>query len=358
MTRRAYGLALLLLAGCDTHMSGGRMDFTPVPQKAENATSFVPPPYPFDIEAETRMPAHCIHHILAANLISRGGSPAVPVTVDSEKGIGFLSPSEDDIGVFNDNDDHLDDLPDISVEKVTTVSGTQETFITRLKQLTFAQGHVEKVRAAKLGQMGDDRKSDKRPLAILGFDILGNYNVLLDIPAKRLILFIADSTPDCPSLSEVVGGKTFQTPLMNGLSGADNLVTVMLDGKLIGMHLEPSSNLSVISRKDALGSGLTEAELEQGDRTNTLNGETLVGYRYAYRAINIGNWHGGAFSVNVEPVNYNLLGLDFFRHRRVLMAFPSGMVYFGDEQPDSEIETHTRGLSPLASHIAHSHVRL
>lgn len=343
------------LSACQPPAHPGIHPLMFVQQGPNGQTGFVPPPYPFDIVAETGLPARCINHVLAADLLSRNGSPTVPVGINGEEGAGFLSPSEDMIGVFDGNDDNLD-LPDLQQIGSQTISGVQNTWTTRIRQLVFAQGHAEKVDGIKLGETtGESSRVAMSAIAVLGFDMLGNYNVLLNIPARRATFFMETHAAGCPPLSTAVGGHAFRAPLLTGRTGVDNLVSVTLDGAAIGMHLEPGSNLSVISEQDALADGLTRAALDEGDRVNTLNGSTLVGYRHTYRQVDIGNWHGANFPVSVEPANYNLLGRDFFRHRKVLMAFPTAMMFFSGALDDTGAKDVGPGnLSPIASHVAHA----
>ncbi|CAI9119955.1 retropepsin-like aspartic protease [Brytella acorum] len=324
--------------------------------KEKGPPPFVPEPYPFDIEAETHLPARCLEHILASEIISRNGSPTVPITINGERGGAFLSLSQDVIGVFDGNDERLD-LPDIENAQATSLMGLGHSWTTRLDSFTFAQGHAEKVDALKMGEFNDPPDARMGTLGIMGFNILGNYNVLIDMPARRFVMFINRRTTDCPSLSQVIGARAFRAPLIVGPRYENNMVTVTVDGAPLGMYIEPGSNLSVVAQKDATADGLSLDSLHNENRVNTLAGETRIGYRHQYKTVSIGNWHGGPFAVNIEPVDFSLLGRDFFRHRRVLLGFQSGMMFFSDTEQDSGPRDIGGGnLSPISSHIAHTNV--
>ncbi|GAJ28610.1 retropepsin-like aspartic protease [Acidomonas methanolica] len=350
-------LAFLLLAGCQPEIHEGIRHIAAPLDAHGKPPSFVPPPFPFDVEAETNLPAACLRHVLASELLNRNGAPTVPVRIDDEEGAAFLSPSEDMIGVFDGNDEFLE-LPDDGYVGALTLGTMETTRLTHIHELRMAQGHAENVEAMKLGTFNDKPGVTMGALAILGFDMLGNYDVLLDIPARRLTLFMPPDTPECRDLSRTTGPHSFRAPLIAGRTGVDNMVTVTLDGAPIGMHVEPSSNLSVLSEKDATADGLRRVDLDEGDRTNTLDGRMILGYRHRYRKAQIGSWHGGPFGVNVETVNYNLLGRDFFRHRKVLFAFRQGMMFFSGEELDTGPRDIGPGnLPPISSHIAHAAVR-
>lgn len=346
------------LPACTPYVHHGIEHMTVTSRRAEGPNQkppFEPPPYPFDVAAEAGLPDACMTHVIAAMILSRKGSPTIPVTINGERGAAFISPSQDMVGVFDGNDERLD-LPTTGRMGSVTLANMQVTYLTQLEDMELAQGHATKVPAIKMGELNEPPSIAMSGLAILGYDLLGNYDVLIDVPARRLLLFRPPDIPECHDLSKAAGGG-YQTPLIMGRTGARNVVTVQLDGAPVAMYPEPASNLSVMSEKDALADGLTRSQLDVGDRTNTLDGQTLIGYRHKYRAVSIGNWHSRQFGVNIERTNYNILGETFFRHRKVLLAFPTSMMFFSGEIADSGPKDTTRGNpSPISSHVAHTSV--
>jgi hypothetical protein len=311
------------------------------------------PPYAFDTAEEAGVDQHCIAHIMAANLLTRNGSPAIEMSINDAHGAAYLSPAQGILGVFDSREIELPMQDSIEME---TVSQHVTTYFTKADHIQIAQGFASDVDAIKLGWVGRDRVAGEIPVGILGFDVLGNYDVLLDMPRQRVMFFRPSGAPDCPPLSAWMK-DAYQTPLLMAANGQDDLAAVFLNGHPVGMELEPGSDVSIIRRADAEAAGVDKAGLGNDDSVRTKSSSVMLGARHRFATVTIGNWHGHDFDVNIEPALFSLLGLKFFRHRKVLMAFPQGMLFFSDEHADLLPPDTTRAEpSPISSRLAITHV--
>jgi|GEM_PF-4068331 len=351
MPRRPATAAFLLclLAACtpQTPPAASTPATTPAPPKDDA------PPYAFDPAQEAGVDRRCIAHIMTFPLLTRNGSPAIAATINGIQGALYLNPSEDILGVYDSSEITF---PTTDTLDMQTIADSITVYMTTVDTLRIAQGTAHAVDAIKLGTIRHQRIAGNiLPLGSLGFDIIGNYDLLLDMPAQRAMMFRTTNAPGCPPLAQWLDKPRYLTPIQYGANGFRNLVTVMLNNHPVGMTLEPGSNLSILNRDDALSTGLTPAELKAGTDIRTQASSVLLGSRVRFTTVSIGNAHDDPLDTNVEHSRYNLLGLRFFRNRKVLMAFPEAMLYFTGTHPDIGPPDTTRAEpSPITSRTANA----
>jgi len=307
------------------------------------------------LPAGVDVPAACVAHVIALPLLTRNGSPAVPVTIDGHKGAAYLGFSQTTTGVFETPEKGWDRE---EVVKSQSVTGDGVSSYTHVRELDIGRGRTQPFRAIDMGDSGSGKIGGLTLLGVVGADILSHYDVLLDMPGRRVTLFRRGDAAGCRPMGTWLGPDTVATPLMRDEVGYNDLAQVRLNGQLVGMRLEPGSNASILRRDDALAVGVTDAMLAQDDRVRTQAGAALLGWRHHFAPVGLGSWDKGAFDVDIESAQYNLLGLQFFRDRVVLAAFDDGMLYFAPQTsaPSAPGADDGTARSPTASRLATARV--
>ncbi|GBQ29068.1 hypothetical protein AA12717_3132 [Gluconacetobacter sacchari DSM 12717] len=301
-----------------TPVAAGTKASPVVPPAARSAASAIVPS------------GRCVAHVLSLPLLTGDGSPGVPVSFDGIEGMAFLGLSQESLGVFERPGTHYPHGRPLTVE---TVTGTGKTAETEVDELRLDRGSAHHVRAVILGQIGDTRVAGRPVLGVVGYDILGNYDVLMDFPGHTVTLFKESGAPACPPLPTLLGERTYAAPLLPDGRGMMVMLQVSIGGAPLGMQAEPASNASIVRTADAADIGVTAATLAGDPRSRTDAGTAIIGRRHRFDHIVIGTWHADALAADVTGARFNMLGMDFFRGRRVLFAFPTGMLYFSDTHP-------------------------
>ncbi|CAP54237.1 retropepsin-like aspartic protease [Gluconacetobacter diazotrophicus] len=307
-------------------------------------------PAPVDDGRPVVVPSRCVAHVLSAPLLTGDGSPGIPVTIDGTDGLAFLGLTQENLGVF--------ERPDVTYPpgtpiKVRTMTGEGTVYETVVRKLALGHGTARDVQAVMLGTTGDRRVAGRPLLGIVGYDILGNYDVLLDFPDRTLTLFQATGAAGCPPVSRLVGGPAYAAPLLPNSRGMSVMVQVAIGGVPIGMELEPGSNASLIQASEAADIGVDAAALAADPRSRTDAGNAIIGHRHRFGPFVLGTYRGTDLTADVTRSTTNILGMNFFRGRRVLFAMPTRMVYFSDPQATQPgQDTASAGASPAQSRLA------
>lgn len=313
----------------------------------------VVPPYAFDVAEEAGVDRRCLVSVIAAELLTRNGNPAILVGIDGVQGAAYLSFTESQLGIYESKGLSL---PGRGTIAVGSVSRAGEVRLVEADEVEIGQGRMHGVRGISLGE-AHETVAGRRPIAVIGYDMLSKYDMLLDMPRQRVMLFRPADGPGCPSLSAWVVGA-HRVPLYEDRIGQQNSVVARLDGHAVDMALEPAADMPIITQDDAESAGYATGDASQDDPVRTMAGSIMLGLRHRFGSISIGGWHGHGFDTTIEPARYSLLGLSFFRHRRVLIAMGDGELFFSDEHPDLLPVDRTRAeAGPISSRVAIVHVR-
>ncbi|MBB2166905.1 hypothetical protein HLH36_00790 [Gluconacetobacter aggeris] len=302
----------------------------PWPMMAAHGQPAAPPAGATDPPPPAPRNGRCIAHVLSLPLLTGEGSPGVPITLNAAEGMAFLSLSQEMLGVFERPGIGYDHGRSLQMKTVTGAGETRETVVDRLQ---LDRGSAHHVPAVILGQIGDRKVAGRPVLGVVGYDILGNYDVLIDFPGQTVTLFKETGAAACPPLPALVGAHAYTALLMPNPLGMDVTVQVAIDGAPVGMQVEPGSNASIVRAADAADIGVGQAALADDPRSRTEAGNAIIGHRHRFTHPVIGTWHGDSLAADVTDAQFNILGMDFFRGRRVLFAFPTRMLYFSDVQP-------------------------
>ncbi|MDT8873118.1 retropepsin-like aspartic protease [Komagataeibacter rhaeticus] len=167
---------------------------------------------------------------------------------------------------------------------------------------------------------------------MIGYDVLSNYDVLLDFQDRRMVLFMPVSTPACPPLRDWLGADSMGVPLLPDSTGRMTGIVMKVGGQAVRMEIEPGADMSSLSRRDAKTLGLTSAVLHDDMHVRTNAGRILNGRRHHFDHVTLGAWQDLPLDVNVEKTSYSILAMNFLRRRRVLLAFPQDMLFLTPQQ--------------------------
>lgn len=291
-------------------------------------------PAPADTKPATELqyglPAACIAHVIAVPLLTNSGSPIIPVTFNATQGLAYVSATQDRVGVYAAE---AQDYPVESSIDILTIAGEGITYTTTLEHMRINNGTADKVPAVLEG-IGQPHINAQPVLGVIGYDVLNNYDVLFDFPARRMVLFRLreDANAACPPLREWLGPDSTALPLLPDGMGRMTGVAMLVGDHAVEMEIEPGADVSSLSRKDARMLGLTNAILHDDMHVRTNAGRILNGRRHHFDAVTLGTWQNQPLDVNVEKTSYSILGMNFLRRRRVLMAFPQDMIFMTPQQ--------------------------
>lgn len=295
------------------------------------------------------LPEACLAHVIAAPLLTNSGSPIIPATFNATSGLSYVSVTQGRMGVYAGSPY---DFPVESTIRIQTIAGTGKTYTTVLNELRISNGTAQGIPAVMEG-IGRPQINDQPVLGIIGYDILSNYNVLFDFPARRMVLFLTTDTPECTPTANWLGADAMGTPLLPDTTRRLTGITVQIGEHPVRMEIEPGADMSSLTRKVARTIGLNGAILHQDMNVRTNAGRILTGHRHHFDNVTIGAWRDLPLDVNIEKTTYNVLGMNFLRRRRILLAFPQGMLFMTPQQamPDDRGQA-THGLLSTRTAVA------
>lgn len=295
------------------------------------------------------LPAACLSHVITAPLLTNSGSPVVPATFNDTTGLAYLSVTQDEIGVYGAVGK---EFPVESVVNIRTIAGQDTTYATTLHTLRINNGAASDVPALLIGSTVP-HIGTQPVLGVIGYDVLGNYDLLLDFQQRRMVMFMPVHAPACPPLAEWLGADGMGMPLLPDSTGRMTGVVMQVGDQAVRMEIEPGADMSSLSRRDAKTLGLTPAILHEDMHVRTNAGRILNGRRHHFDHVMLGGWRDLALDVNVEKTSYSILAMNFLRRRRVLLAFPQNMLFLTPQQdtPDDRGQA-THGMLSTRTAIA------
>lgn len=296
------------------------------------------------------LPAACIAHVIAAPLLTNSGSPIIPVTFNAMDGLAYISVTQDRVGVYAATPH--DFVPE-SIINIQTIAGEDTTYTTTLDTMRISNGMAQGVPALVEG-IGLPHINARPVLGIIGYDVLGNYDVLFDFPARRMVLFLPrEDNRACPPMRDWLGADSTALPLLPDSTGRMTGVALRVGEHTVRMEVEPGADISSLSRRDARALGVTSAMLHADMHVRTNAGKILNGRRHHFDNVTLGTWQDLGLDVNVEKTTYSVLGMNFLRRRRIIMAFPQDMVFMTPQQdmPDDRGQA-THGVLSTRTAIA------
>lgn len=351
----------LLLGGCAASNNGAPASSVSrtVPVAAAGPVANVPsspkpPPFAFDVAEEAGVDRHCLRDVITAPLLTRNGNPAIAVSIDGVSGAAYLSFSESVLGLYASRALPPRGIGSIAVD---SISRRGRLSLVAIRQVAFGQGVASNVIGTSLGAVRDERIAGEKPLAVLGYDFLRDFDVLLDMPRQRVLMFQPTGDRGCPFPAARIPASR-RVRLVEDGHGQWNAVPARLDGHAVTFLLEPAADGAIVGRSDARAADRDATVAGADDPVVTEATGLMLGSRHRFRSLSIGDWNQAGFAANVEPARYNVLGRSFFRHREVLIGFASHVLLFSDEHADLlPVDTARAERGPISSRLAIVHVQ-
>lgn len=164
---------------------------------------------------------------------------------------------------------------------------------------------------------------------VLGADSLSSFDVDLDLPGHRMVLYEKQTCPGAsPAWTEPYARITA------GRSRGDHLFfPVRLDGRRVDAFVDTGSQFTVLSSGAALAIGVTAAALAR-DRVATVRGaaaEQLAAHVHRFAQLEIGAEVLHNPEIIVTDVKLSdadlVLGIDFLRPRRIWFSYGSQQIF-------------------------------
>jgi predicted aspartyl protease len=164
---------------------------------------------------------------------------------------------------------------------------------------------------------------------VLGADTLSSFDVDLDLPGHRMVLYAKQTCPDAaPAWTEpyarIGTGRSF---------GGHLFFPVQLDEHRIDAFIDTGAQHTVLSMKAASALGVTGAALAR-DQTITLHGaaaEQLSARVHRFSQLQIGPQVVRNPELIVTDIRLNdadiVLGIDFLRSQRIWMSYGSQQIF-------------------------------
>jgi clan AA aspartic protease (TIGR02281 family) len=164
---------------------------------------------------------------------------------------------------------------------------------------------------------------------VVGADTLSSFDVDLDLPHYRMILYQRQACPDAePAWTEPY------TSVTAGRSKGDHLFfPVQLDGRRIDAFVDTGAQRTVLSTRVALALGVSEAALAHDPPLTTRGAaaEQLSAHLHRFSQLQI----GGAVVHNPEVIVADVrlsdadlvLGIDFLRSWRIWLSYGSQQIF-------------------------------
>jgi len=164
---------------------------------------------------------------------------------------------------------------------------------------------------------------------LLGADSLSSFEVDLDLPGHRMVLYEKQTCPGA-----MPGWAEPYTRIGAGRSRGDHLFfPVRLDGQRVDAFVDTGSQFTVLSTRAALALGVTAAVLAR-DRVVTVRGaaaEQLSAHVHRFSQLAIGAETIRNPEIVVTDVRLSdadlVLGVDFLRSRRIWLSYGSQQIF-------------------------------
>ncbi len=202
-------------------------------------------------------------------------------------------------------------------------------FVARSFQIGRLRGHNFQLLASDLGLSHRGRVTD----GLLGADFLASYDVDLDLPHSKVILF--RNAGDCSRPSTALGGDLYTVPMSEDSRGMDPRphLRVSIAGKTLTALLDTGAPVSLLFRDAARSIGLQPSLLAADPhfRAGGVGSGTAAAVRHVLAPITIGELTVSNLPVAIidqaAPADAGmLLGLDFMFRVRTWLSFSSRSV--------------------------------
>jgi predicted aspartyl protease len=218
---------------------------------------------------------------------------------------------------------HIGSDPDGRSDVLLGVAGAVQGETTHLRELRV--GGVQRTNlAVDIAAMNSFPGIEPPVSGLLGTDVLGRFDVVLDVPARRMALYRPSACG-----AEPHGSAVMLMPTRRRLA----LVRVHVNGRPLRALLDTGARTSLIGTVAAAQLGVTEAVLRH-DPISDGHGiglQRLQMRRHRFAEVELGGYVQRDMSINVAPLWLPgvdmLLGADWLASRRLWISYASETLF-------------------------------
>lgn len=263
--------------------------------------------------------------LITVPILSDEGGLVIPVRVNDREAAAIVTPRASYTYILKP--DGLDLTRGMPVRSVG-LTGDEDGYWTDLDMLKLGTAVVHGAPAIVIDRPDLPTLDGRGVIMSIGYDIIGNYATLIDLPGRRLSLF-RHRPHGCQDLRGLFTGPTYDAPLQMSPTGQTDIVDVTLNGKIVEMQISNGSNVSIISTRDARRAGVSGQDAASDTQVRTEASRVGLGYRRRFETLSLGGYIARRPQLDVDPrITYNPLGLDFFKDKLVLLDFPGERMTF------------------------------
>jgi len=186
-------------------------------------------------------------------------------------------------------------------------------------------------RSTSVGNMGGLEGGQLQPVGVIGGDILSQYDVEIDFPAKKITFY---RVPGCAGRFIPWSENYASVPLIR--QGTRALMMIDVDGHSLRALVDTGASGMMIKRQAALEAGATTDALAHDSATTASGaGGTPIDVRmHRFSKMTIGNQSLSNITVNVAdiplPVADMLLPTAYMKFRKIWISYGTNQLFIAD----------------------------
>ena len=265
-------------------------------------------------------------------VLSDRGVPFVPVTINGHK-VAFLVDSGDaistidpafakSVGATPAGSNHF---------LIEGVDGVVRAPVVPVHDLEIGSLHARDVTFAETAHVG--RTIQTLPVVgLFGADFLSNYDVELDLPNRRIGLYVEAGS--CG-----MNFDPWDVPASSVRFRLDPtghvVVPIDVDGSSVRAVLDTGAQISLLDPVDAHAAGVSDEALAS-DRSTVMRGIASIAVQaklHRFSMMQIGDIQTRSMMFAVAPTDVALLGENWLRHHTVWISYPHDLLLIQDTPP-------------------------
>jgi predicted aspartyl protease len=211
------------------------------------------------------------------------------------------------------------------------VGGATTNWEVKTSTMVFGNAMVRNL-PLTVGRFAQDEIAGLSVDGLLGVDILAAFDVEIDPVQHEVILYRARPCPDVlPPWPE-----PYMTVSSTGPARGRILVPITLDGVSDMAILDTGAQISSVSERLALSTGITQQQLDQdpGGRSRGASANSVITRAHRFHSLMIGTTMVSNPTLAVLPLPESkanaLLGANYLRGRRLFLSFASRRFFLAD----------------------------
>ena len=217
------------------------------------------------------------------------------------------------------------------------VGGATTNWEAKTNSLVFGNALVRNINLT-VGRFAQDEIGGLTVDGLLGVDILSAFDVEIDPVQKQVTLYRARPCPDV----QPPWPAPYLTMTSNGAMRGRILVPITLDGVNDQAILDTGAQITSVSERLALRTGITPQQLSQdpSGRSQGASSNSVTTRAHRFRSLQIGNTLIANPMLAVLPLPESnagaLLGANYLRGRRLFLSFASHRFFLAEPKMTAE----------------------